>query len=292
MTHDSDISPLTRLVARLDAVAALHSAAAPASAATPAAVRALGMVPTHFPSIDRALAGGLRLGDLAVVGGDDSSGVSSLLLAIALRASPRALLLSTELSVDRVYERALAMAARVPVESVRLGAIGGEERTRLAAAATILRDHAPMVETLLDGEVAALERVVASTPTQLVIVDALEGLLDAPTGHDERLAWAVLALKRLALRHGLVVLLGCHLPGLTGTRHDRRPTLADFGRGGAVGAHADAVLGLYREELYEQDLGVSGAAELRILKHRDGARGYVDLYFDARCGRFEDMAEA
>jgi replicative DNA helicase len=37
--------------------------------------------------------------------------------------------------------------------------------------------------------------------------------------------------------------------------------------------------------------GVSGAAELRVLKNRAGARGYVDLYFDARFGRFEDVAE-
>jgi replicative DNA helicase len=51
------------------------------------------------------------------------------------------------------------------------------------------------------------------------------------------------------------------------------------------------VLGLYREEMYDFDHGVSGAAELLILKNRDGAKGYVDLYFDARFGRFEDVAE-
>jgi replicative DNA helicase len=51
------------------------------------------------------------------------------------------------------------------------------------------------------------------------------------------------------------------------------------------------VLGLYREELYEADLGISGAAELLLLKNRDGARGYVDLYFDSRYSRFEDVLE-
>ena len=102
MSHGSDISPLTRVVARLDQTAGVQPAP--------------GVVATNFPSIDRALGGGFRPGDLVVMGGDDSSGVSSLLLAIALRVSPRALLLTTEFTVDRVYERALAIAARVPLE--------------------------------------------------------------------------------------------------------------------------------------------------------------------------------
>ena len=105
------------------------------------------------------------------------------------------------------------------------------------------------------------------------------------------MAYTVLGLKRLALRRDVVVVLGAHLPALGRDRLDRRPRLTDFGLGGAIGAHADIVLGLYRDELYEADLGVSGAAELLVLKHREGPRGYVDLYFDSRYGRFEDVLE-
>lgn len=278
MSHGSDISPLTRIVARLDQTAGVHPAP--------------GVVATNFPSIDRALGGGFRPGDLVVVGGDDSSGVSSLLLAIALRVSPRALLLTTEFTVDRVYERALAMAARVPLESLRLGVVTPAERTRLAAAATMLRDHAPVVELIAQGGIAFVARAIDAAPMPLVIVDALEGLLDRADMHDEAYGYLVLELKRLALTRGVVILLATHLPAFAPTRIDRRPVLGDLGRGGAIGAQADIVTGLYREELYEADLGVSGAAELRVLKHRDGARGYVDLYFDGRCGRFEDVGEA
>ena len=101
----------------------------------------------------------------------------------------------------------------------------------------------------------------------------------------------MLALKRLALTRQVSVLLTTHLPALDRDRRDRRPRLSDFGMGGAVGAHADVVLGLYREEMYDFDHGVSGGAELLILKNRAGARGYVDLFFDPRYGRFEDVAE-
>jgi replicative DNA helicase len=278
MTHGSDISPLTRVVARLDRAAAGHVDA--------------GVIPTRFPSLDRAIGGGFRRGELVVIGGDDSAGTSSLALGIALRSPQSALLLTSEMHPERVFERALALSAKVPLESLRMGLVQEGERLRLASAATMLRDRAPVVETLGRGGVAEVERAsLASPELPLVIVDALEGLLDTPTGRSEALGYAVLELKRLALRRNIVVLCTMHPPGLDLSRADRRPRLPDFGLEGAVGAHADLVAGLYREELYESDLGVSGAAELILLKHRDGPRGYVDLYFDSRFGRFEDVLE-
>lgn len=278
MTHPTDISPLTRVVARLD-----RSSAGEVDP---------GIVPTRFPSIDRAIGGGFRRGDLIVVGGDDSAGCSALGLAIALRVSPRALLLTGEMQAERAYERALAMGAKVSLESLRLGAVTEAERARLATAAVTLRDRAPVIETLTTGTLAAIGRAVEATPeATLVVVDPLECLLDRDSGHDEALGFAVLALKRLAMQRHVAVLLLTHLPQLARERHDRRPRLTDFGVGGAIGTHADLVFGLYREELYEADLGVSGAAELLLLKNRQGAKGYVDLYFDSRYSRFEDVLE-
>lgn len=284
MTHDSDISPLTRLIGRLD------------RAATGDVDQ--GIVPSMFPSLDRAVGGGFRRGDLIVLGADDSAGASSLALAIALRCAGRPLFLTGEMRPERAYERALAMAAQVPLDTIRLGVISEAERTRLAAAAVALRERAPIVETMLDGGMAAVERAVvaavgAAGGVPLVVVDPIEALLDREAGHAEALGFALLALKRLALLHDCALLVTSHLHLLDRTRLDRRPRLTDFGFGGAVGIHADVVLGLYREELYEvADLGVTGGAELLVLKQRDGARGYVDLYFDARYGRFEDVLEA
>ena len=278
MTHPTDISPLTRVVSRLDR-------------ASPGEIDP-GLVPTRFPSVDRAIGGGFRRGDLVVVGGDDGAGCSALGLAIALRVSPRALLLTGEMHPERAYERALAMGAKVSLESLRLGVVSEEDRAKLATAAVTLRNRAPVIETITSGTLAAIDRAVEATPdVSLVVVDPLECLLDRDSGRDEVLGFAVLSLKRLALQRKVAVLLTTHLPQLARERQDRRPRLTDFGLGGAIGTHADLVLGLYREELYEADLGVSGAAELLLLKNRDGARGYVDLYFDTRYSRFEDVLE-
>jgi replicative DNA helicase len=276
--HDSDISPLTRLVSQL-------------------AEDVVPLVPSGFLSLDQALGGGFRPGDLVVLGGDHSAGCSTLALAMALRSarSPRyqrALFVSTEHLPSRIHERLLASEARVPLEMLRLGAVPEEEHVRLAATALALREQLPVVETLYSGALADVEIALDASPgTTLLVVDALDGFANPPASLDDALAQALLNFKRLALRRQVVVLLVTHLPALDRTRRDLRPRLADFGVRGAVGAQADVVLGLYREELYEADLGVAGAAELAVLKHRDGARGYVDLYFEGRFVRFEDVLD-
>jgi replicative DNA helicase len=87
------------------------------------------------------------------------------------------------------------------------------------------------------------------------------------------------------------VLLVAHLDTLVRERSDRRPTLDDFGVLHAIKQHADIILGLYREEMYQGGLSVEGATELLALKNRNGPTGYVDLYFYKQWMRFEDLME-
>lgn len=254
------------------------------------------VIPTRFPSIDRALGGGVRRGELIVLAGDHGAGCSALALAVALRTVPRALYVTGESHPERVHERALAILAGVPMESLRLGALDEDDHWRVRDAAGELRSRAPVVETLYRGGVDAVDRAIELAPTAaFVVVDGLESLIGAAAGagpsRADALAGAVLALKRTALERNVAVLLLVHLHGIDRSRPNRRPTLADLGADGTVAIHADTVLALYREEQYETDPGVAGAAELLVLKQRDGALGYVDLYFDAHYLRFEDVVE-
>ncbi|MBU6366913.1 MAG: AAA family ATPase [Gemmatimonadetes bacterium] len=250
-------------------------------------------LPTGFPSLDHALGGGFHRGDLVVLGGDVSAGTSALALAMAVRAPGRALLLTGEHTPARVRVRALAAEARVPLAALEVGAVDEDAHARLTAAAARLRARLPVVVTLGAGGMAEVEAAVADHPeAALVLVDPLEALLTAPHHQEEALGYALLACKRLALARDTAVVVAAHLPRLDPARLDRRPRLEDLGARGAAGVHADVVLGLYRDELYaDGDLGVAGGAELRLLKHRAGGAGYVDLYFSAATGRFEDLLD-
>ncbi len=252
-------------------------------------------VATGFPTLDRMLGGGPRRGDLVVLAGDTSSGKSALALAFALRASEAGHvvhLLSGELSPERVMERAVALEGRVSVDELRRGGLDDERRAAAAAAALALRDRAPDVDSLPTGDLdAAADLLRRTLDLELAVVDPLPSLARGAAPLAEEMADAVRRLKALALELGAAVLVTAPLAGPVRERADPRPTLGDLGALGALAQHADAVLGLFREELYQADRGIEGAAELHLLKNRNGATGYVDLYFYRSWLRFEDMVD-
>src|SRR6266852_5461927 len=238
-------------------------------------------VPTGFPSIDRILGGGLRRRDLVVLGGDIGSGKSALALGLAVRTAQQetgVALFSSEMDEERLMERALAIEGRATVDELRGAKLNDQTRAGIGGAAVRLRDLPLTMLPLAaaDFETAA-DRLDPLRQLGLVVVDYLQ-LVPSPRGvarstQDEDLA---LVLQR---------------PRFDAKRPNARPALDDFGHLGAIKQHADVVLGIYREEMYNPGHGVDGATELIVLKNRNGPTGFVDLYFYRRWMRFEDMLD-
>ncbi len=251
-------------------------------------------MPTGFPSVDQLLGGGIRTGDLVVLGGDVGSGKSAFALAVALRvalAQTPVVYYTGEMTTERVLERMLAVEGRARLDDLRRGSLDDATRAGVGAAALRLRDVSPMVERLPTSLEALTDAIRGRADLRLVIVDSLQALGTGRVAQREELAAAVLALKTLAVDRSIAMLLVTHLDALVRERTDRRPTLDDFGVLHAVKQHADIVLGLYREEMYQGGLVVEGATELLALKNRNGPTGYVDLYFYRQWMRFEDLME-
>jgi replicative DNA helicase len=280
MKRGPDISPLSLLLNRVDAVA-------DGGVAT-------NTVACGFPSLDRMLGGGFRLGDLIVLGGDVSSGKSALALAIALRvamAGRRAALYSGEMTSDRIMERALAIEGRVRIDELRQGSLDDMARAQAGAAAIRLRDAMPRIDRIpVNGLNDLVESLDKRSKLELLVVDSIQALGKGERSEDDELSWAVGRLKALALDLNVAILATAQLSGVD-SREDRRPQLGDFGVLGAVKHHADVVLGLYREEMYDPARSNQGATELFVRKNRNGNTGYVDLFFYSQWMRFEDMLE-
>ena len=252
-------------------------------------------ISTGFPSVDNALGGGFRRGDVVVLGGEVGSGKSALALATAVRASDagaKTRFLSGEMDLPRAAERALAIEARVRIDDLRRGSLDDTARANLEAAVRRLEPRFPSFSTIDAGGVPALEQDAPRLSSiDLLVVDPLESLATGARPLDQELATAVRSLKRLATERDVCVFTTSHLPALPRDRKDPRPQLDDFGALGAVKQVADVVLGLYRHEMYDSAPDVDGATELLVLKNRNGARGYVDLFFYKQWMRFEDMLE-
>lgn len=276
-------NPATEVVSRVDQ----QLAGAPSNAET---------VSSGFPSVDRILGGGFRRRDLVVLGGDVGVGKSSFALAVALRVAERgerAVVVSGEMDEERLWERALGIESRTRVDDIRRGKLSDERRAALGAAAVRLRDRPLIfVPTAADSfdEVAAR---INAAGAPLTVVDYLQLLPPRRAARDlaEETAAAVRRLKEVALEADTALLVVAQLPRHNPKRRDPRPSLDDFGALGAVKYHADVVLGLYREEMYQTTRGVEGATELIVAKNRHGATGFVDLYFYQDWMRFEDMVD-
>ncbi|HEX6535137.1 MAG TPA: DnaB-like helicase C-terminal domain-containing protein [Gemmatimonadaceae bacterium] len=281
MSARADISPLSQLMMRVDAVA---DGMAPPDA-----------VPTGFPSVDRLLGGGVRRGDLVVLGGDVGVGKSALALAFALRSSAAGHIVELrtgEMDTARVLERVLAIEARTSVDTIRHGSFDDTTRAALGAAALRLRETLPRIDRIPPGGAGAMaDTVRRAIDARVLIVDSLQSIPAGSMPQDEELAHTVRLLKRAAIETGVAVIATAHLPALERERDDMRPNLDDFGALGAVKQHADIVLALYREELYQRAPGQEGATELAVLKNRGGPCTYVDLYFYRQWLRFEDMVD-
>jgi replicative DNA helicase len=279
MPRSTDISPLSQVLARADAVA--DGAQSPDTIAT------------GFPSLDRMLGGGMRRGDLIVLGGDVGSGKSAFALAVAMRAAQRPLdvvYYSGEMSRDRLLERALSIEGRVRVDDLRQGIPNDIARASVGAAAVRMREVVPRIEVLGTGGISMLLEELEGSRHDLIVVDSLQWLARGTRDTDEELADAIRRLKAFALEHQLAIFTTAQLPYLS-ARDDRRPQLDDFGALGAVKHHADVVLALFREDMYDRRREIEGATELLVRKNRNGCTGYVDLYFYAQWMRFEDMVD-
>jgi replicative DNA helicase len=250
-------------------------------------------IASGFPSLDRGIGGGFRRGDLAVLGGDVGSGKSALALAIALRSAERhsVAYFSAEMTPQRLMERVLAMEGRVRVDELRQGTLDELARARVGAAAVRLRERLPRFGRLsTDSDDGLPEGWEEAGIPDLVMVDSIQGVGAGRRDAAEEQASAIRALKTLALDAGIAIVATAQLPLLV-PRGDRRPQLDDFGALGAVKHHADIVLALYREGMYDSARDVEGATELLVRKNRHGNTGYVDLYFYAQWMRFEDMLD-
>ena len=250
-------------------------------------------ISSGFPSLDRSIGGGFRRGDLAILGGDVGSGKSAFALAIAIRSAEHhsVAYFSAEMTQQRLMERVLAMEGRVRVDELRRGTLDEMSRARVGAAAVKLRERLPRFGRISsDSEHGLPEDWEDAGVPDLLVIDSIQGIGGGRREAAEEQALAVRALKSLALDAGIAILATAQLPQLA-ARNDRRPQLDDFGALGAVKHHADVVLALYREDMYDNARDVEGATELLVRKNRHGSVGYVDLYFYAQWMRFEDMLD-
>ena len=271
--------------------------------------RGVAPIPSGFIDVDRLL-GNLQRSDLLVLAARPAFGKSTLALNMARNAAVQGAVVaifSLEMSRDQLALRLLSSEASVEAHRLRLGLYTDTEASRIGIAVGALSDLAIYIDDSPLQTVAEMRskarRLFSELGTDLIVVDYLQ-LIRGTGGRNENrvleLGEITRSLKGLARELNVPVLAVSQLSRYIERRQDHRPQLADLRESGSIEQDADVVMFIHREDKYqsEEEWGQhnppakpypENIAELIVAKHRHGPVDKVDLYFNGRLARFEDL---
>lgn len=255
-------------------------------------------ISTGLRNLDRLLAGGLRRGELMVIGARPKMGKTALTLALArnIAVEHGVLILSQEMPVHELVSRHVAALGSINLADLRRpDQMADETWGRLNEAVEAVRYLTMSMDdqralTLLD-----VRRKVMNAKRQhgcdVVIIDFLQLMAGEGDNRNQELDRISNGLKAMAGEFNVAVILLSQLSREADKRHGP-PVMTDLRDSGAIEAAADIIALLYRE--YAHPLGDKGEdwkhhAQLDIVQ-RNGAPGTVDLWFSGEHQQFKDWS--
>lgn len=256
-------------------------------------------LPTGFKALD-GLLGGFQKSDLIVFAGRPGMGKTSWLLTVALNAArwgARVALFTMEMGVEQMIQRFISMETGIRIQQLRTADISLSEHSRFTEAVgrianlPIFIDDTPAI-TPIEMRTKC-RRLQHEYGLDLVMVDYMQ-LMSAGKAYEnnrvQEISYISRSLKELARELNVTMLSAAQLSRAVEQRQDKRPQLSDLRESGSIEQDADAVMFLYRDEVYNPETTeFPNQADVLLSKHRHGPTGTIQLYFDKQITRFMDV---
>lgn len=246
---------------------------------------------TGITAIDSIL-GGLRLGNVSILGAEPSTGKTTLALNIAmhaLRRGKKVLFFSLEMSDVQLLQRMIAATGKIDYSTITNKQLSADGQSMFAAIANdLLKDDRLYIYDTLYYVEQMTERIINYKP-DLVLVDFLQfcrtGWRTDSTA--DRIEYIVSEFKRVAK----LPYCQCHIMLLSQpSRQSGQDKQSMFTLKGssAIEQGGDVVMLLDRPGV--RDMGQpQEKASIKISKNKFGRTGLVDLYFDGEHQRFREL---
>jgi replicative DNA helicase len=252
------------------------------------------VISTGLRDLDDLTAGGIRPGDLWVIGGRPSMGKTALTLTLARNMGQEygTLFLSQEMPVNQLTARHMAALGRINLADLRQPAKAPQEMwDRVTEAAEKLR-HLNLVMDDQGGlSLLDVRRKVMGTKRRhgcdVVVVDYLQLMTGDGENRNQELDRISNGLKALALEFGVGVVLLSQLSRKADERSGP-PVMSDLRDSGAIEAAADLIAMIYRDFVRSKDPETKYHAQLEVVKQRAGPSGTVHLLFNGEHQRIAD----
>lgn len=257
---------------------------------------------TGWKMLDTAT-NGFEKGTLNFIAARPAVGKTSVMLAIAERFAAnnyKCLILEQEMTETSLALRRLAAKSNTSFQKIKKGNITDEEFADILNKADILsannRIFTDCTSAITLTEVRNRVRKIKQTHgLDIVFLDHI-GLMKSEEKAESRtreISVFAKGLKSIAMEYDVVVIALAQLNREVERRAVKRPMLSDLNESGSLEQDSDVVIGLYREDYYDQDKKTttqrtSEDLELIILKNRDGASGSITMNFDTRTQRITE----
>jgi replicative DNA helicase len=248
-------------------------------------------VMTGLRDLDR-MAGGLMPGTFIVIGGRTSHGKTAMLVHLSVAFAEAGIdteIVTLEEPHEAITRRAVATRSGVSIRRLTDGQMIGNEFPRSEEAVRWLQEQpwrVTGVEHLRSSDEDAVVGLVSSSTARCVLVDHLQKITTRDESRQYGIERVTNRLQAIALRDGKLLIVGAQL-GRGMDDPPRRPRLNDLRDSGAIEQAARQVWLLYWPSRHKPEMD-GRLYELGIAKHSDGPSGWLNLRFDAVCGRFLD----
>ena len=255
---------------------------------------------TGFTDLDKKTAG-FQKGDLVIIGARPAMGkttfAQNLAYNIANINKKGVLFFSMEMAANEIVDRIISDIADVDNWRMRTGNLSDEEFSRVGDALGEIDELPIYIDDTSAMTIAELRnkarRAMHDHDIGIVIVDYLQLMAGSDRYAGNRVQEVTeisRGLKILARELEIPVVALAQLSRNVTGRDDPRPVLSDLRESGSIEQDADLVMFLHRVDYYkkpeEEDTNIT---ELLIRKHRHGAIGLIELYFDGAKSRFMSL---
>ncbi|MCL2819456.1 MAG: replicative DNA helicase [Oscillospiraceae bacterium] len=257
---------------------------------------------TGFGDLDKVIMG-LNDSDLILIASRPGMGKTAIALNIALHVAKKSdksvAVFSLEMSREQLAMRLLASSAYVDGKRIHTGRLNDDEWRRLAESAAqisesklLINDDASLTVTEMNAQCRRL------TDLGLVVIDYMQ-LMSAATNErgyrGENRVQIVTEISRTMkvmakeLNVPIICLSQLNRDNEKRAKGDRRPQLSDLRESGSIEQDADIVIGLYRDDYYNEESEMPNIAECIVLKNRRGETGTVQMRWEPEYTNFSSL---
>ncbi|MCD5381410.1 MAG: replicative DNA helicase [Candidatus Pacebacteria bacterium] len=259
-------------------------------------------VPSGFAGLDQLLSG-FQKADLVILAARPSMGKTTFALDIARNAALQydasVGIFSLEMSDQQLVDRMLAAESGVDSWKLRTGRLSNDQEYEALQEAMEKLNKAPI--HIIDEAAlnivkmrSAARRLKNEHGLDMLIVDYLQLMSPTATKGSDSMVQQVTeisrSLKILARELNVPVIALSQLSRAVEQRGGK-PRLSDLRDSGSIEQDADVVMFIHREDKMNRDVEAErpNIAEIMVEKHRNGAVGSCELFFDGEHVRFLNL---